>query len=128
MFQIELQEQRSSGRGSKSKDSKRKRKNLKTEGEPKPTEASECKKTKSTDPHTGTHCCQPHIYLLSNVCDQKQTYLLFSYRCCDDFLKLWKGGRCERENHRDRKMQASGSFPHIISSHKFFQPIKWTPY
>lgn len=52
LIQIELQEQRSSGRGSKSKDSKRKRKNLKTEGEPKSSEASECKKTKSTDPHT----------------------------------------------------------------------------
>ncbi|XP_026125628.1 lysine-specific demethylase 5C isoform X1 [Carassius auratus] len=52
LIQIELQEQRSSGRGSKSKDSRRKRKSLKTEGEPKPTEVSECKKTKSTDPHT----------------------------------------------------------------------------
>uniref|UniRef100_A0A672TGN5 [histone H3]-trimethyl-L-lysine(4) demethylase n=1 Tax=Sinocyclocheilus grahami TaxID=75366 RepID=A0A672TGN5_SINGR len=58
---IQLQEQRSSGRGSKSKDSRRKRKNQKTEGEPKSTDASECKKTKSTDPHTGTHCCQAPI-------------------------------------------------------------------
>lgn len=50
-----------------------------------------------------------------------------THRCCDDFLKLWRGGRCERENHRDRKTQASGSFPQIISSHKkIFQPIKWT--
>uniref|UniRef100_A0A9J7Z2I2 [histone H3]-trimethyl-L-lysine(4) demethylase n=1 Tax=Cyprinus carpio carpio TaxID=630221 RepID=A0A9J7Z2I2_CYPCA len=56
LIQIELQEQRSSGRGSKSKDSRRKRKSQKTEGEPKSTEDSECKKTKSTDPHTGTHC------------------------------------------------------------------------
>uniref|UniRef100_A0A672TGN0 [histone H3]-trimethyl-L-lysine(4) demethylase n=1 Tax=Sinocyclocheilus grahami TaxID=75366 RepID=A0A672TGN0_SINGR len=61
LIQIELQEQRSSGRGSKSKDSRRKRKNQKTEGEPKSTDASECKKTKSTDPHTGTHCCQAPI-------------------------------------------------------------------
>uniref|UniRef100_A0A672TF85 [histone H3]-trimethyl-L-lysine(4) demethylase n=1 Tax=Sinocyclocheilus grahami TaxID=75366 RepID=A0A672TF85_SINGR len=38
-----------------------KRKNQKTEGEPKSTDASECKKTKSTDPHTGTHCCQAPI-------------------------------------------------------------------
>uniref|UniRef100_A0A8C2BGW7 [histone H3]-trimethyl-L-lysine(4) demethylase n=2 Tax=Cyprinus carpio TaxID=7962 RepID=A0A8C2BGW7_CYPCA len=52
LIQIELQEQRSSGRGSKSKDSRRKRKSQKTEGEPKSTEDSECKKTKSTDPHT----------------------------------------------------------------------------
>uniref|UniRef100_A0A672TCU8 [histone H3]-trimethyl-L-lysine(4) demethylase n=1 Tax=Sinocyclocheilus grahami TaxID=75366 RepID=A0A672TCU8_SINGR len=42
-------------------DSRRKRKNQKTEGEPKSTDASECKKTKSTDPHTGTHCCQAPI-------------------------------------------------------------------
>ncbi|XP_059379930.1 lysine-specific demethylase 5C-like isoform X2 [Carassius carassius] len=52
LIQIELQEQRSSGRGSKSKDSRRKRKTQKTESEAKSTEASECKKTKSSDPHT----------------------------------------------------------------------------
>uniref|UniRef100_A0A671R1Q5 [histone H3]-trimethyl-L-lysine(4) demethylase n=1 Tax=Sinocyclocheilus anshuiensis TaxID=1608454 RepID=A0A671R1Q5_9TELE len=52
LIQIELQEQRSSGRGSKSKDSRRKRKSQKTESEAKSTEATECKKTKSTDPHT----------------------------------------------------------------------------
>ncbi|XP_052459814.1 lysine-specific demethylase 5C isoform X2 [Carassius gibelio] len=52
LIQIELQEQRSSGHGSKSKDSRRKRKSQKTESEAKSTEASECKKTKSSDPHT----------------------------------------------------------------------------
>ncbi len=71
--------------------------------------------------HTQVRTAVRHTFnLLSNVCDQKHTYLLFSCRCCDDFLKLWRGGRCERENHRDRKTQASGSFPQIISSHKFF--------
>ncbi|XP_051525793.1 lysine-specific demethylase 5C-like isoform X1 [Myxocyprinus asiaticus] len=51
LIQIELQEQRSSGRGSKSKDSKRKRKSQKIDGEPKSTEASECKKTRPVN-HT----------------------------------------------------------------------------
>nr|XP_055024652.1 lysine-specific demethylase 5C isoform X1 [Misgurnus anguillicaudatus] len=46
LIQIELQEQRSSGRGNKSKDSKRKRKSQKVDGEPKSTEASESKKTR----------------------------------------------------------------------------------
>lgn len=57
LIQIELQEQRSSGRGNKSKDSKRKRKSQKTEGEPKSTEASDCKKTKALNhsPPTDTH-------------------------------------------------------------------------
>ncbi|XP_056629138.1 lysine-specific demethylase 5C isoform X2 [Triplophysa dalaica] len=57
LIQIELQEQRSSGRGSKSKDSKRKRKTQKADGEPKSTEASECKKTrpvKHTTPEINT--------------------------------------------------------------------------
>uniref|UniRef100_A0A8C1Q3V1 [histone H3]-trimethyl-L-lysine(4) demethylase n=1 Tax=Cyprinus carpio TaxID=7962 RepID=A0A8C1Q3V1_CYPCA len=88
VFQIELQEQRSSGRGSKSKDSKRKRKSQKTESEAKSIEASECKKTKSTDPHTGTHWSQTHSLFLTY--DQKQTHLFFSCRSSDDFLKLWR--------------------------------------
>lgn len=69
--------------------------------------------------HTQVHTAVRHtFYLLSNVCDQKQTPLLFSCRSCDDFLKPWRGGRCEWEkNHRDRRTQASGWFPHIISSH-----------
>uniref|UniRef100_A0A673LXD8 [histone H3]-trimethyl-L-lysine(4) demethylase n=1 Tax=Sinocyclocheilus rhinocerous TaxID=307959 RepID=A0A673LXD8_9TELE len=68
VFQIELQEQRSSGRGSKSKDSRRKRKSQKTESEAKSTEATECKKTKSTDPHTGTHWSQAHILFVTIKC------------------------------------------------------------
>uniref|UniRef100_A0A9J7ZP95 Lysine-specific demethylase 5D n=1 Tax=Cyprinus carpio carpio TaxID=630221 RepID=A0A9J7ZP95_CYPCA len=88
LIQIELQEQRSSGRGSKSKDSKRKRKSQKTESEAKSTEASECKKTKSTDPHTGTHWSQTHSLFLTY--DQKQTHLFFSCRSSDDFLKVWR--------------------------------------
>uniref|UniRef100_A0A673M2N1 [histone H3]-trimethyl-L-lysine(4) demethylase n=1 Tax=Sinocyclocheilus rhinocerous TaxID=307959 RepID=A0A673M2N1_9TELE len=65
---IQLQEQRSSGRGSKSKDSRRKRKSQKTESEAKSTEATECKKTKSTDPHTGTHWSQAHILFVTIKC------------------------------------------------------------
>uniref|UniRef100_A0A671R2X7 Lysine-specific demethylase 5D n=1 Tax=Sinocyclocheilus anshuiensis TaxID=1608454 RepID=A0A671R2X7_9TELE len=68
LIQIELQEQRSSGRGSKSKDSRRKRKSQKTESEAKSTEATECKKTKSTDPHTGTHWSQAHILFVTIKC------------------------------------------------------------
>ncbi|TRY98413.1 hypothetical protein DNTS_004962 [Danionella cerebrum] len=63
LIQIELQEQRSSGRGNKSKDSRRKRKTLKPDGDSKSTEASGCKKTKSgnhTDPTDGASSeCQP---------------------------------------------------------------------
>lgn len=80
--QIELQEQRSSGRGNKSKDSKRKRKSQKTEGGPKSTEASECKKTKPvsltppSDPHRGTHSklnwSQAHALFMRTV-RNKQT-------------------------------------------------------
>lgn len=64
--QIELQEQRSSGRGSKSKDSKRKRKTQKADGEPKSTEASECKKTrpvKHTTPEINTEVTRPVLTL-----------------------------------------------------------------
>lgn len=96
--QIELQEQRSSGRGNKSKDSKRKRKSQKTEGGPKSTEASECKKTKPvsltppSDPHRGTHSTElvSSSRFIHENC-QKQTDLLFSCRSCDVFLKLWRG-------------------------------------
>uniref|UniRef100_A0A8C0YKK5 Lysine-specific demethylase 5D n=1 Tax=Cyprinus carpio carpio TaxID=630221 RepID=A0A8C0YKK5_CYPCA len=79
---------REESRGSKSKDSKRKRKSQKTESEAKSTEASECKKTKSTDPHTGTHWSQTHSLFLTY--DQKQTHLFFSCRSSDDFLKVWR--------------------------------------
>uniref|UniRef100_A0A9J8CH87 Lysine-specific demethylase 5D n=1 Tax=Cyprinus carpio carpio TaxID=630221 RepID=A0A9J8CH87_CYPCA len=54
----------------------------------KSTEASECKKTKSTDPHTGTHWSQTHSLFLTY--DQKQTHLFFSCRSSDDFLKVWR--------------------------------------
>ncbi|XP_051950184.1 lysine-specific demethylase 5C-like [Xyrauchen texanus] len=50
LIEIELQEQRSSGRGNKSKDSKRKRKSQKIDGEPKSTEVSECKKMRPVNP------------------------------------------------------------------------------
>ncbi|XP_051508766.1 lysine-specific demethylase 5C isoform X2 [Myxocyprinus asiaticus] len=50
LIEIELQEQRNSGRGNKSKDSKRKRKSQKIDGEPKSTDASECKKTRPVNP------------------------------------------------------------------------------
>lgn len=53
----------------------------------------------------------------SNVYDPKKTRFLFSCRSCDDFLKLQRSRWREWQNHRDRKTQASGSFPHIISSH-----------
>lgn len=95
--QIELQEQRSSGRGNKSKDSKRKRKSQKTEGGPKSTEASECKKTKPvsltppSDPHTGTHSKLNWSHALFMRTVREQTDLLFSCRSCDVFLKLWRG-------------------------------------
>uniref|UniRef100_A0A9J8ATR5 Lysine-specific demethylase 5D n=1 Tax=Cyprinus carpio carpio TaxID=630221 RepID=A0A9J8ATR5_CYPCA len=56
--------------------------------EAKSTEASECKKTKSTDPHTGTHWSQTHSLFLTY--DQKQTHLFFSCRSSDDFLKVWR--------------------------------------
>ncbi|XP_036434959.1 lysine-specific demethylase 5C isoform X1 [Colossoma macropomum] len=57
LIQIELQEQKRSGRGSRAKDSRKKRKSQRAEGGPKPTEASESKKARSVN-HTPAHMHQ----------------------------------------------------------------------
>ncbi|XP_066500267.1 lysine-specific demethylase 5C isoform X2 [Hoplias malabaricus] len=71
LIQIELQEQKRSGRGNRTKDSRRKRKSQKSEGGPKSTETSESKKARAVN-HT-------HAQIHQEV--QTLPFILYSKIC-----------------------------------------------
>ncbi len=62
--------------------------------------------------HTQVRTAVRHTFnLLSNVCDQKHTYLLFSCRCCDDFLKLWRVDDVNERTTETEKRRPQAHFP-----------------